>query len=469
MAGTRRLSVRSRLTLWYTAALLAILALTSAASYSLLRWSVLHDVDASLLTVAHVIADTETAGARPPWDAGAEALLRELLGPELYDKFFRLLDPSGRPSMQSAPPRGATLALSPAARANAARGERTFETMPRSGRAPIRLLTLPMVHGGALTNIVQVGMSLERAHRTLDRFLEILFVLVPVGGLLAGAGGYALARAALRPVDEMSQTARRISAEDLTRRIEPRRTGDELDRLAETLNGMLSRLEAAFANLRRFAADAAHELRTPLTVLKGQLEVALRADRPAEEYRRVLQASLEEVEELTRLAEDLLLLSRATAGLAGPREPVELEPLLREVAAAAARLGEPSGVSVKVGPATPLVILGDAAALRRAVLNVAENAVRYTPAGGEVELTLARQGQEAALGVRDTGPGIAPADAERVFQPFVRLDAGRVTNPAGTGLGLAIARSVVMAHGGAVALESEPGFGARFTIRLPLA
>ncbi|HXH84579.1 MAG TPA: ATP-binding protein, partial [Candidatus Tectomicrobia bacterium] len=221
--------------------------------------------------------------------------------------------------------------------------------------------------------------------------------------------------------------------------------------------------------LRRFAADAAHELRTPLTVLRGHLEVALRADRSPEEYRRALATSLGEVERLTRLAEDLLLLSRATAGLPGRREPVELAPLLSEVAADTARLAERRGVSVEVAPPTPLAVLGDAGALRRAAMNIAENAVRYTGAGGRVTLSLRRDDGAAALTVADTGPGIDPADAERIFQPFVRLEAGRATNPDGSGLGLPIARSIALAHGGTLELQSAPGAGARFTLRLPLA
>ena len=143
-------------------------------------------------------------------------------------------------------------------------------------------------------------------------------MLIPLGVGLAALGGAVIARAALRPVDDITRTARRITAEDLTRRVPRRGTGDELDRLAETLNGMLARLEATFAQMRRFAADAAHELRTPLTALRGGIEVALRAERRPEEYRRVLASSLEEVARLIRLAEDLLLLSRATAGLEGP-------------------------------------------------------------------------------------------------------------------------------------------------------
>jgi heavy metal sensor kinase len=278
-----------------------------------------------------------------------------------------------------------------------------------------------------------------------------------------------VARAALRPVDEMAAAARRITAEDLHRRIELRGTADELDRLAETLNGMLARLDEAFAHMRRFAADAAHELRTPLTVLKGGIEVALRAGRSPEEYRHVLASSLEEVDRLIRLAEDLLLLSRAAVGPERPRAAVDLEPLLLEALDLGTRLGQEHGVHVQLGAVSPAAVRADPVALGRAVRNLVENAVKYTPAGGKVELSLATAEGHALLAVQDSGIGIAAEDRGRIFEPFVRLDSARARETGGTGLGLAIARSIVRAHGGELTLESEPGAGSRFTIRLPLA
>jgi heavy metal sensor kinase len=278
-----------------------------------------------------------------------------------------------------------------------------------------------------------------------------------------------IARTAFRPVDEMASAARRISAEDLHQRIALRGTRDELDRLAETLNGMLARLDEAFTQMRRFAADAAHELRTPLTALKGGMEVARRASRSPEEYRQVLDSSLEEVDRLIRVAEDLLLLSRSAAGGETPRAPVDLEPLLLDGLEVGTRLAQGSGVHVQLGAVVPATVRADAGALARAIRNLVENAIKYTPAGGKVELSLRTADGHALLAVQDTGIGIAPADAGRIFEPFVRLDAARARETGGTGLGLAIARSIVIAHGGTLMLESEAGAGSRFTIRLPLA
>jgi heavy metal sensor kinase len=463
------MSVRTRLTVWYSAVLLAIVLTIGALSYSWLRSRLVQDLDASLLTVAQVIRDTGYSHSALPDQGDHEAMLRELLGPEFHDKFFRLLDPEGRPHESASQRRADELPLSAQARADAARGQRTLETSTAVGRDPVRILTMPVVRDGRVAGIIQVGMSLRRTHAELARYLETLVLLIPVGVGLAALGGALIARAALRPVDEMTRTARRITAEDLRRRVEQRGSDDELDRLAATLNDMLARLEEAFTQTRRFAADAAHELRTPLTVLKGGIEVALRAGRSPEEYRGVLASSLEEVERLIRLAEDLLLLSRSIAGPETPREPVELEPLLLEVFEVGVRLGRSAGVSLRIDDAEPAAVRGDAVALRRAMLNLVENAVKYTAPGGKVELSLTSDDRVAGFTVADTGIGIEPAEAERIFEPFVRLDAARGRETGGTGLGLAIARSIVIAHGGTLTVESRPGAGSRFTISLPLA
>ena len=224
---------------------------------------------------------------------------------------------------------------------------------------------------------------------------------MPLGLGLAMVGGALVARRALAPVGLMSRTARRITAEDLAERIPARGVGDELDHLAETLNAMLARLEAAFAEVRRFAADAAHELRTPLTALRGELEVGLRANRSPAEYRQVLESTLESAERLVRLAEDLLALSRATAGGVARSGPVDVEALVMGALDAGARLAQGRGVTVRLGAMAPAVVQGDLAALERALLNLVDNAdplhaVRRE--GGDLD------GADGRLG-RDRGPG----------------------------------------------------------------
>ena len=463
---TTPLSIRARLTLWYTGVVVAILLLVSVAAYTLLRWHLYNDLDASLFTVAGVLREAPPVDPAAPLPPDLEPLVREFLGSEFADALMQLLDPEGRLRSRALRP---ALPLSREARVNALRGAPTLETIELTSGEQARLLTMPVVRGGRIVDLVQVAMPLRRTRQTLLRYVETLLVLVPLGVVLSAVGGWLLARRALRPVDRMSQGALRISAEDLSRRLERRGTQDEIDRLADTLNAMLARLQAAFAEMQRFTADAAHELRTPLTALRGGIEVALRAERSPDEYRRVLASSIEEVDQLIRLAEDLLLLSRSTVGLSAARQPVDLEPLCLEALELGVRLAKGKGVNVSMGATAPVVVQGDAGALRRALLNLVDNAVKYTPAGGSVVISLERAGQSVALVVEDSGIGIDPADARRIFEPFVRLDAGRSRDTGGSGLGLAIARSIVLAHGGTLEVQSRPDGGSRFTIALPVA
>ena len=459
------LSLRARLTLWYAVALLAILAVMSALSYSFLRWNLLQQVDASLASVAQIVRETDERGAG---GSEVERAIRELLGPGFSDRAYQFLDPEGRSRFRSGSS-GLVFPLTPEARANAARGRRTLETLedPRGG--PIRLLTVPVQREGQRVEIIQVSAPLARLEDALAGYLTTLLALVPVAVALAAGGGYIITGRALRPVREMSRTARQITAEDLGRRLPRRGAEDEIDHLADTLNAMLAGLETAFAQARRFSADAAHELRTPLTALKGEIEVALRAERSPEEHRRVLHSALEEVEHLIRLAEDLLLFSRSSAAMGALRDRVELEPLVLEALEAGARRAQGTGVVVRAEELEPAAVRGEAGALRRAVLNLLDNAVKYTPAGGKVGVALHVRDGQAHIVVQDSGIGIDPADRDRIFDPFVRLDAARSRDVGGAGLGLALVRSIVAAHAGSVDVSGAVGAGSRFTVRLPLA
>jgi len=461
--GLAPTSIKTRLALWYTTVLFLILVVISGLSYSLLARALVDDVDRSLLSVAKSIRDAAGHGPDAIRAVAASASLDSGYGKQ----FVQIVDAHGERTYASPRLESVPLKVSAAARRNAATGDRTFETTTL-GQERVRLVTLPVIRNGKPGELIEAGVSLARTHQTLVRYAETLLVLVPLGLGLGVAGGTVMARAALKPMDALATTARRIGAEDLSGRLPLRGTDDELDRLAQTLNDMFARLEAAFVEMRRFSADAAHELRTPLTALKGGLEVALRAGRTTEEYRNVLVASLDEVNHLIRLAEDLLMVARSSDAVA-PHAPIDLDQLALEVVDVGVRLGTARGVAVRIEVDEPVKVRGHAAALRRAALNLVENAVKYTPAGGLVTLNVGRDDDTGLLSVRDTGPGIPPADRTRVFEPFVRLDAARDRESGGSGLGLAITRSIVAAHGGTLTLDGAPGGGAHFVIRLPVA
>jgi heavy metal sensor kinase len=292
---------------------------------------------------------------------------------------------------------------------------------------------------------------------------------LPVALVLAGGGGWMLARRALRPVDRMTEAARRISAEHLTGRLEETGAGDELDRLAQTLNEMFGRLEAAFKEMRQFTADASHELQTPLTILKGEMEVALRSPRAAEEYQRILKSGLEEIDRIAHLVEGLLLLARADAGvLRMDRQPVDLAQLVEEVYGQARILAEGRSIRLRLGPVEPVLVQGDHAHLRRLLLNLVDNGIKYTPPGGNVTLSLQSGGGWASIKVEDTGIGIPREDQARIFQRFYRSGQARSSGEGGAGLGLCIARSIAEAHGGRIDIDSHPGRGSTFAVLLPI-
>jgi len=461
-------TLRGRLTLWYTGILTAMFALLALTSVILLDRGLRNNLDDSLNTVARTIADS----VRSPSFFGPdmEDSLQSMLGPELAQRFFQLLDPFGRPDPRVAPPRRSRLPLSEAALRNAERGEATFETVrvrPGSSKS-YRLLTLPVVRNGATTNIVQVAMSLENVEAARSNLLLTLVMLAPVALAVSGFGGWFLARRALAPVDAMVEAARRIEAENLAERIPAPSSEDELARLAAVLNDMLGRLERSFGAARQFSADAAHELRTPLTILKGEMEVALRSSQAPAEVRQALVSCLEEVDRLNALVEDLLLMARMESNaLSVPPKRVNLAAVLEDVAPALSEIALRAGNCSTVGPAPPLWVEGYDSLLFRLVFNLAENAIKYTPSGGRIEVTLEQQNGSAVLQVKDDGPGMAAEVQERIFDRFYRVDPAREGR--GTGLGLALVLSIVQLHKGEIRLSSTVGAGSCFRVTLPLA
>jgi heavy metal sensor kinase len=468
VSGVRRpASLRWRLTLWYTAALGGLLVLLGGTAVVLLDRTLRANVDASLVSVARTIAvSSQESAPRSEFDEAFGALL----GPALAERFFQLLDPLGRREPRASPGNQTELPLSADARRNAASGRETFETIAASGvgPGPVRLLTFPVVERGRLVHLVQVAMPLAGVDAARTRFLLILLGLAALALAGAAVGGWVLTGRALAPVDAMVAAARRIGGEDLSRRLAREDRDDELGRLAAVLNDMLARLERSFTTVRDFSADAAHELRTPLTILKGEIEVALRAAPDAAEYRRVLESCQEEVDRLVTLVEDLLFVARADAGAVDrPLEPVDLAAVIDDVAPALRTLAARAGVAFRVDGTAGVIVRGSAPMLFRLLFNLADNAIKYAGAGRRVDIALERRDGKAVLEVRDDGPGIAPGDQARIFDRFYRTDPAR--GRGGVGLGLALARSIVQVHGGRIAVESTPGTSTCFRVVLPLA
>jgi heavy metal sensor kinase len=323
---------------------------------------------------------------------------------------------------------------------------------------------------GTRTLYVRVGRSERFARQELREFATVLGLSLPFAFAVAVGAGYLLARRALAPVSAMTARARQITADHLEERLPVENPTDEFGQLAGVINDALARLEHAFEMLRRFTADASHELRTPLTAIRSVGEVGLRTRRTETEYREMIGSILEETERLTTMADGLLLLSRADSGRAHLHPTtVGLADLAREVAADLEVLAEEKRQVVRVDAEAEVEITADRPTLRQAVLNLLDNAIKYSPEESAIRLVVSRAGTSAVLEVIDNGPGIAPEHLPHVFERFYRADRARSRASGGAGLGLAIARWAVEANGGRIEVESEVLRGSVFRIVLPVA
>ena len=324
---------------------------------------------------------------------------------------------------------------------------------------------------GGLYRVV-AGVSTAPLTVVSTQVYQLAFLAAPIILLLSVAIAWVLAGNMLQPIERMVNDVEAISdGRSLHRRIPVEEEGDEIGRLGMTLNAMISRLEASFAGLRRFTADASHELKTPLTVLRADIERAMASPPAGMEQLVALEEALQETTRMAHLVESLLTLARADEGRFDlHREVVALDPLVRDVAETANILGEAHDLGVSVTRIEPVSVLGDAMRLRQLFLNLVENAVKYSPSGGAVELSLELVNGAAVFSVKDSGIGIAGADLPFIFERFWRVDRARTRGEhAGTGLGLAICQWIAQAHGGSIGVSSRMGRGSTFSVTIPAA
>jgi len=337
---------------------------------------------------------------------------------------------------------------------------------------PLRIWTRLVTVAGQ-SYLIQSAYEMDDFQEALDRFKLLLFISIPSLLLCAAAGGYWISTRALAPVDQITRTARTIGARNLSSRLAVPNSGDELQRLSETLNGMLQRLEAAFQKITQFTADASHELRTPVAVMRTRAELALRKARSEEEYRDVISEILAELERTSALIEQLMFLARADSGAGAETlqfRATNVAEVLREACHQGSALAEAKQIAFQEQISSESMwIEGDASTLRRLFLILIDNAVKYTPAKGEVEVSLQRNDGYAVAQVRDTGIGIAEVDLPNVFERFYRADKARTRETGGVGLGLSIGRWIAEVHAGSIEVQSAPGRGSIFQIRLPIA
>jgi two-component system, OmpR family, sensor kinase len=471
-------SVRFRLTVWYTAVMTLVLVILAAVTYLVLQQNVVRRADAQAIELADSFLSTVDAemgdGSKPESvDQGIAAAISEH---RFTDVVFVVFSPQGQllgaskgseHSGEPTDPPTETLLSSLRPMLGDAATFHSLHVRRRIYRGYIRHFS---IEGDAA--ILVVLQSLHRQTEFLETLVSTFLIIIPLTIALAAVGGYLLARRSLSPVVAMSNQASHIGAENLHDRLVIRNPRDELGRLAASFNELLDRLDQSFERQRRFVADASHELRTPVAILCGEAEVTLAQDRRTEqEYRESLQILGEEAKRLKHIVEDLFTLARADAG----QHPLALTDFyLDELAAECSKnvrtLASAKDIEVTCEARGEVLIRGDEPLLRRMLLNLLDNAIKYTSRGGKVALRSGEENGCYRLSVEDTGPGI-PADLQlRIFERFFRIDKARSrgeSDSGGAGLGLAIASWIAEAHGGRLELTRSTSVGSVFTVYLP--
>jgi heavy metal sensor kinase len=348
----------------------------------------------------------------------------------------------------------------------AAKGEIVYETVENlSSRT--RMVTIPFIENKQVS-FVQVGASLADFDETMRKLLIIMIIGIPTSLSVTVIVGYFMAKKSLKPVDQIRKAAVKISSSNLDERIDIKGRRDELSRLAETFNAMISRLKDSFQRINQFSIDVSHELKTPLTILKGETEVALRKERSNEEYRHLLQSNLEEIDRMAQIIDDLLLLSKADRkDVKLNIENISLRDLIADVCMKMKIFADKKKISLVVDELADVRLSGDELKLRRMLWNIIENGIKYTPKDGTVTVSSYTNNGCVCIDVRDNGIGISADDIEYIFDRFYRADRSR-KRESGSGLGLSISKWIAEAHKGVIEVTSQPAQGSLFLIKLPV-
>ena len=453
----RTRTLRARIVFWTTGLLFAALTVFGIYVYESMSRSLLDALDDALAFSASQVAATveiEDGGIHSV--EGLEGRRANLLD---HEAAIRIVSKDGRTLLQAGPnivfPSQTVIPAAP-----------LFSSfVSASTNELVRSYILPIEDNGQSAGFIQTAQSFEDVNDTRHSLLVTLVIGVPFMALLVGVGSHYLAAHALAPIDEITETARRISAEDLSARLKLPAADDEVGRLASTFNGMLGRLQGSFLRERQFAADASHELRTPLTAMLAILDSIRAKRRTPEEYEAALADLAKESERLRTLTENMLRLAQSGNPEPGNYESTDLSTLLEDVTDSLRPLAESKGITIECDVAADLMVRGDNDALIRLFVNLLENAVKYTQRGG-ISVSATAVGDFAIVAVRDTGVGIPAADLPYVFDRFYRVEKSRSEGSAG--LGLAIALEIVQSHGGSIGVRSEEGEGTTFEVQLEL-
>lgn len=462
-------SIRFRLTLWYGALLALLLAAFSLAVYWGLDRYLRSMLIETLAAQSHQIGDEWLAGIATSGEDYLIDEIREHVSPENNNRFLRVTRADGSIVFQSDQPRDESFNPAAVSKVSISTDEGMRQERLPCGKE-LLIYSLPFHATGAGDFLIEVGASLSQINNTLHGLVIIFLATLPVAIAIAAVGGYGLMRRALRPVDEITRSAERISSLNLSQRLPVPATGDEIERLSATLNRMIARLEDSFKQITRFTADASHELRTPLTVVRGELEIALRNGQVPADIREAIESTLEETERLSKIVNDLMILSKLDSG------QMQLEKSIFDLGELAASttdqltvLADEKQVSLSCSLRSQAKVEADRARIKQVLVNLIDNAIKYTPAGGRIEVSVRREDSNAIIEITDTGIGVPQEELPRIFDRFYRVDKARSRELGGSGLGLAISKSICEAHNGRIWVTSIPGSASTFSVELPAA
>ncbi len=457
-----------KMTLWYVFTFLASVLIISVLLYFVMEHQLLKDIDRFILDETNELA--ELVLKNPTDEAVFRKFEEDAVVRRYYPFFFQILDARAQPVYRT---KGFEEVRSPSYEkvlSNALAGRKTrVDAYSLDRKRVFRVVSTPLFREGRLIAILQLGTHLDFVRRGLRTFIGSLFAALPIVLVLGSLGGWILARRSLSPVGYIASKTQSITSENLGERLASRGTGDEMDGLIGTINGMIGRLEASFKRMAEFTADTSHELRTPLCAMRGEAEVLLRRPRMPEEYQEALVHFIEEFDRLNQMISDLILLSKFDAAqMELKKTPLRLDLLIKEMGSLFEVLAEQKGLAFEVETPEEVTLVGDKVRLQQLFTNLIDNAIKYT-SKGSIRIHLEKRGETAVVRVKDTGIGISKEEQDKIFRRFYRIDKSRSKETGGVGLGLNIADWIVRGHHGRMEVESEPGRGSTFTVYLSLS
>jgi len=461
-------SVRFRITAWYASLLAGLLILFAVFIYFALEHFLEVNLRESLSRDAQTIGEALLKNVD---ETGEDYVIKEMeehFAPRITSRFLRVTRSDGSILYQSGIPENHAFDPSHVA-PEQLNSLRPWREEQMKGGGALLIHSNPYIGRTGKRFLIEAGAPYDEVESVLHELLFSLAIAFPLMLGIAVAGGYGIMRRLVRPLDEIATKAERITSRNLNERLPVKATGDEIEKLALSLNRMMGRLEESFHHINRFSADASHEIRTPLAIIRGELENALQAAEQAPEMRETVRSALEEAERLSRIVEQLLEISRLEAGeTLVDRTRFDFSEMTRTTVEQMRLLAEEKHQQLTFDCARPSEIEGDHMRLKQIVVNLVDNAIKYTPEGGSILVSSFAIDGKVVLEVADTGLGV-PSDASaHIFDRFYRVDKGRSRQLGGAGLGLAIVKSICTAYGGTIGLRQPDGPGIVFRVELPL-